>query len=319
MVHDFYVPMGGFTFEHADNTTSDSESTSAAPKRLEVVNLDWLHENHPDSLPDLPDRSILDKSKADGLAKAVLLGQAIWFCLTSLTRLIQGLPLSLLEVTTLAHAFCAFVTYILWWHKPFNIHEPIVLKFDFVVGKNAKIDDANDNVVFSSLTLFAIIFGATHVAAWNSSFPTAVERIMWRCAGLIVCGFVPVGFVSSRFCFSSTIRWRVRFMIHIILMLLDLRGSCCMYARACFCSWKVFGSCGSFRQVRSSWRLGQVISRIFRNTYMCCSFLFSDTSVDILSMDFFVLSRLLKYKQTIVSLIQTGFLQVRRLLGANLI
>lgn len=84
----------------------------------------FLMEHAPEFIPDLAPDDILDRSKADGLAKALLVWQVFWFLLTCVNRAAQGLPLSLLEVSTIAHAFCSLITYALWWEKPKGIDHP---------------------------------------------------------------------------------------------------------------------------------------------------------------------------------------------------
>lgn len=83
-------------------------------------------------LPDLDEREIKDKSKTDGLAKALVLLQVTWMLLQTFGRMASLIPTSLLEVNTIGHIMCAFVVYLLWWSKPREIHEPTVLKGDWV-------------------------------------------------------------------------------------------------------------------------------------------------------------------------------------------
>jgi hypothetical protein len=52
--------------------------------------------------------------------------EASWFCIQCLTRLTQGLAISLLELNTLGHALCMLIIYVLWWNKPLDIEEPEV-------------------------------------------------------------------------------------------------------------------------------------------------------------------------------------------------
>ena len=47
-------------------------------------------------------------------------------------RLIMDLPVTLLEVNTLAHIMCAIIIYILWWDKPKLINEPTKLRGEWV-------------------------------------------------------------------------------------------------------------------------------------------------------------------------------------------
>ena len=71
------------------------------------------------------DADIEDKSKADTLAKALVLSQIIWTVLQCLSRKIVGLPLCILEVHVLVHAGCALIMYTLWFKKPLKIEETL--------------------------------------------------------------------------------------------------------------------------------------------------------------------------------------------------
>ena len=78
-------------------------------------------------LPFLSEEEIWDKSKANGLAKAIVCIQALWFCTQCIARLAQGMPISLLELNTFAHALCALLVYLLWWNKPLDVQEPTLV------------------------------------------------------------------------------------------------------------------------------------------------------------------------------------------------
>lgn len=54
-------------------------------------------------VPDIAEADILDKSKANGLAKALVVIQALWTLVQVIGRLIAKLPVTLLEVNTVAH------------------------------------------------------------------------------------------------------------------------------------------------------------------------------------------------------------------------
>lgn len=56
-------------------------------------------------IPDIPREDIEDKSKADALAKMLVLLQASWMLLQVLGRLLAHLPVTLLEVNTVAHVY----------------------------------------------------------------------------------------------------------------------------------------------------------------------------------------------------------------------
>ncbi|KAL8966178.1 MAG: hypothetical protein Q9183_003488 [Haloplaca sp. 2 TL-2023] len=71
------------------------------------------------------DADIEDKSKADALAKALVLTQITWTVLQCLSRKVVGLPLCILEVHVLVHAGCALIMYMLWFKKPLKIEETL--------------------------------------------------------------------------------------------------------------------------------------------------------------------------------------------------
>ncbi|KAH7304179.1 hypothetical protein B0I35DRAFT_445643 [Stachybotrys elegans] len=81
-----------------------------------------------DALPTVTASQIQDKSKADGLAKSVVCIQAAWMMAQVITRLISGLPVSLLEINTCGHVICALFLYLLWWNKPLDLQDPLILE-----------------------------------------------------------------------------------------------------------------------------------------------------------------------------------------------
>ncbi|KAF7318760.1 hypothetical protein HMN09_00388300 [Mycena chlorophos] len=75
----------------------------------------------------VPETTIQDKSKGDALSKGVALFQGLWFITQCIARTAQGLPLTELEVATLAFAVVNVFIWALWWHKPLDVQEPIVI------------------------------------------------------------------------------------------------------------------------------------------------------------------------------------------------
>jgi len=64
---------------------------------------------------------IQDKSKGDFISKAVVILQTSWFVLQCIARGVRSLPITELELTTIAFAGLNFVIYLLWWDKPLNV------------------------------------------------------------------------------------------------------------------------------------------------------------------------------------------------------
>jgi len=138
MVHGHYGLMGGFAVDISD------PSHNFHPEGHDKIILSrddllFFAENFPESIPNIPESEIRDKSKANGLAKFLVCIQAFWFCVQCTTRLAQGLSISLLELNTFAHALCTLLIYFLWWDKPLDIEEPTLLRGKKVVQSIAYI------------------------------------------------------------------------------------------------------------------------------------------------------------------------------------
>jgi hypothetical protein len=68
---------------------------------------------------------IKDRGKSDGLTKLIVLVQTLWFVIQCIARGRQHLPLTELEVVTLAYAMLNLFIYMFWWSKPQNVGCPI--------------------------------------------------------------------------------------------------------------------------------------------------------------------------------------------------
>jgi hypothetical protein len=127
MKHSHYAVMGGFAIVPAEKTSSGYHVfTPQYFKCLTITpeGLQFLADLDIDLVPNISESEIQDKSNANGLGKAIVCIQAFWFCIQCVTRLCQGLEISLLELNTFAHAICALLMYLQWWDKPLDIDEP---------------------------------------------------------------------------------------------------------------------------------------------------------------------------------------------------
>lgn len=68
-----------------------------------------------------------DKGKSDGLTKLIVLVQTLWFVIQCIARGLRDLPLTELEIVTLAYAMLNFFTFVFWWDKLRNVECPIRL------------------------------------------------------------------------------------------------------------------------------------------------------------------------------------------------
>lgn len=131
-VHGFYAGMGGFVFDFEKGRPLELASCLPDLERLTLTARGVALLAKCGHLPEITRRQIEDKSKSDHLAKTLIILQATWFLIQIVGRLAQHLPVTLLEVNTIAHIFCLFLVYLLWWNKPALIAEPTHLVGDWV-------------------------------------------------------------------------------------------------------------------------------------------------------------------------------------------
>lgn len=109
-----------------DNIEAGSSSADSCPLSITAEGARLL--SFLDRLPDIEDGQVRDKSKADGLAKFLVVVQAGWMIIQCIARVQQDLPVTLLEINTIGHVICAFALYMLWWSKPLDIKDPHVIE-----------------------------------------------------------------------------------------------------------------------------------------------------------------------------------------------
>jgi len=169
---------------------------------------------------------IKDEGKSDWLAKSLVLVQTSWFVMQCIARAVERLPVTHLEIVTLAYAAMNFVIYVFWWNKPLNVNRPVrvfresdveeptlegrrlanIGILNFIVGGQDKgvnlrhedrvpmfWADNRDDVIFANIIVLGvgICFGAIHCIAWHFSFPTHAGLLIWRisCVTITVVPF----------------------------------------------------------------------------------------------------------------------------------
>ncbi|PMD12848.1 hypothetical protein NA56DRAFT_652206 [Hyaloscypha hepaticicola] len=92
-----------------------------------------------------------DKSNANSLAKGLIAWQALWMIVQVIGRQAEHprLPVTLLELHTCLHTFCAFAMYITWWDKPVDIEVPTEIRLTTsqinFLRKGASLSDDQTN------------------------------------------------------------------------------------------------------------------------------------------------------------------------------
>lgn len=124
MRHAFFADMGGFVLQAPD----------FPPFPVDTQQILYLVREGYISFPDVDKETILDKNKADGFARVIMILQTTWFFLQVVARAIQHLSVITLELAVLGFVFCTYITTVLWWKKPLDVGTPIILKTEFCIA-----------------------------------------------------------------------------------------------------------------------------------------------------------------------------------------
>ena len=147
--------------------------------------------------------------------KTIACLQAGWLVIQCIGRQCQDLPITPLEIVTIAYAANAFLIYGLWWHKPLDIQVPIKVQSEEVPAQVSRINNNNvpcpsdsgfqvlksrlrvqaciveaienftlrlysgvgDMGVTGMASAAAVALGAIHIAAWNGDFVSPIEEL----------------------------------------------------------------------------------------------------------------------------------------------
>lgn len=83
----------------------------------------FVHEGSVE-MPVIVEADIEDRSKGDALSKGIAILQLAWFVVQLIVRHVQNLPMTLLELDTLAVAALTSIAYGFWWKKPKDVGRP---------------------------------------------------------------------------------------------------------------------------------------------------------------------------------------------------
>ncbi|KAK3314438.1 hypothetical protein B0H66DRAFT_313243 [Apodospora peruviana] len=172
-------------------------------------------------LPRESEEELADKSKSDGLVKLIAFSQLIWLVVQLIVRSVKGKPNSQLEIMTVSYAACAMVGYGLLWHQPQDVSQPVILEacrspsgaeIAEITGQRGNdvgrfrprsmlmpsMDIQSGAAFASGLLLGGLLYGLIHLTAWDFSFPTPVDRLLWRICSLVL-GLSPLVVTLFRF------------------------------------------------------------------------------------------------------------------------
>lgn len=115
MVQGFCIYMHGFQIQTKDDWFYTIESKNVAPLIEAGVIQSY----------NLRETEIKDRAKVDASAKLLTVIQSTWTIINILARAAYSLPISPIEITTVAYVICAAFTYAMWWAKPKDMQTPI--------------------------------------------------------------------------------------------------------------------------------------------------------------------------------------------------
>jgi len=108
LTQGFFADMGGFTLSSPDSP----------PFPINGEQLHYLILHGYVDHPELSKADLEKLNKVDGLARLLTFWQVLWFTATELQRAKEGLPMSTLELTTLAYSITTMFALLCWLKKP---------------------------------------------------------------------------------------------------------------------------------------------------------------------------------------------------------
>jgi len=157
--HAFFAIMGGFMFFDGDKPNRIIEPEELCSPDFQV--------------PHITEVEIIDRSKADLLSKALAMTQTGWFMLQCIARRLDQLPITELELVTVAFATLNLATYVCWWDKPLNVQRPFrVQKPSSEPESDSKVPDSGPYHPFVTPPVVKDIISSENVV----DRPTHYER-----------------------------------------------------------------------------------------------------------------------------------------------
>ena len=123
IAHAYFIIMGGYYFYGEDGPLHPLSPDNA----VELVGRGHL-------VPLTPEE-LANQSKGDALSKGVAILQTLWFVMQCIARGIEHLPVTNLEVMTLAYTVMTVAMYVVWWDKPLNINCAVRVPEEEINGK----------------------------------------------------------------------------------------------------------------------------------------------------------------------------------------
>jgi hypothetical protein len=131
--HAFFAIMGGFMFYDKDKPIA-----TVRPKDFRKFSAE--------DFPSITSEEISDRSKGDVISKGLAIVQTGWFVLQCIGRRFQHLPITQMELATVAFAALNLMTYAFWWRKPLNVERPFRVQWKEEYGDESEEGEDKFNI-----------------------------------------------------------------------------------------------------------------------------------------------------------------------------
>ncbi|KAJ7592053.1 hypothetical protein C8J56DRAFT_520553 [Mycena floridula] len=186
--HGFFFAMGGFV-SHGGFPITTLDQISGKSDVAKGYRKDIQRHR---------EEEINDRSKGDALSKGLALFQVLWFITQCIGHQIQHLPITSLEIATIAFAVLNIFIWHLWWNKPLGIDVPVCIGPQDVTGGTLAKTDLEQRIFSGPLLGEYHSYLPEHSTSvplfWSSDLPSLVESMMWKVAAVFITGF-PVAWV----------------------------------------------------------------------------------------------------------------------------
>ncbi len=137
-------------------------------------------------LPKVSAEELNDRSKGDALVKGLAVLHITWLVIQIIARASERLAITQLEITVLALAACALLTYFLLWHKPQDVKVPSYIDIPGTLSREQIVQLAARSPVATLMINQYWLHGvairamADNVFPWTPGIRIYIPYIMWK-------------------------------------------------------------------------------------------------------------------------------------------
>lgn len=124
-----------------------------APVGINARQLLWMIKAQRLGVPRAQLTALRDKNKVDGLLRLITLIQALWYSSNIIGRIIQGITITMIEVTANGYIIFAIPMSFFWWYKAADIRTPEILEVTLSPEQKQELKTYSDRGFYANLGL----------------------------------------------------------------------------------------------------------------------------------------------------------------------